>query len=179
MQLQLFSILFSGLLYLGFYNLNTSLFQALEFSPNVNWIFLPAGMRLLCTLLFAEEGAIGLFLAAATIILLNYPEMDVITGFGAASISAGAPFLVYRFALYMGMPATLKKLTARRLSMLIVIYSAASAGMHQIWFALRGISSNPLQGFIAMFTGDLVGTLIIVYAMKMCLAGLGRLRKNA
>ncbi|MGB4345014.1 MAG: hypothetical protein WBJ21_01310 [Burkholderiaceae bacterium] len=179
MQLQLFSIIFSGLLYVGFYNLNTSLFQALEYSAGVSWIFLPAGMRLLCTLLFAEEGAVGLFLAAATIILMKYPEMDLVTGFGAATISAGAPFLVYRCALYWGMPSTLKQLTAYRLSILILVYSAASACLHQTWFALRGLSSNPLQSFVAMFTGDLVGTLIVIYAMKMCLAAFGHLRKNA
>lgn len=35
---------------------NEWLFTQFEFTPGINWIYLPAGMRLLCMLLFAEAG---------------------------------------------------------------------------------------------------------------------------
>lgn len=39
---------------------NEWLFSRFEFARGINWIYLPAGMRLLCILLFAEAGAVGL-----------------------------------------------------------------------------------------------------------------------
>jgi hypothetical protein len=175
-SLQFFSVLTSTVLYFGAFNLNTLAFSKLEFAPGVNWIFLPAGLRLLCTLLFAEEGAIGILLASFLIVQFSFPNMDGITGTGAAFISAGAPYLTYRLALLYGMPASLQQLTAGRLTILIVIYSSISAFLHQLWFVERGISSDLITGFGAMFTGDLAGSLIVIYAMKMILALLRKKR---
>ena len=51
-------------LFLSMIALNELLFTRLEFARGINWIYLPAGMRLLCILLFAEAGAIGLLIAS-------------------------------------------------------------------------------------------------------------------
>lgn len=169
-SLQIFSVLASTVIYFGAFNLNQLIFSSFEFAPGVNWIFLPAGLRLLSTLILAEEGAIGILLASLLITHFIYPGMDGITGIGAACISAGAPYLTYRLALLYGMPSSLQQLTAAKLSSLIVIYAAISAFLHQLWFVERGISPSLITGFGAMFTGDLAGTLIVVYAMKMLLA---------
>lgn len=177
-RLQISSVLATTALYFGAFNLNQLVFSTFEFAPGVNWIFLPAGLRLLSTLLLAEEGAIGILLASLFITFSTYPEIGSITGIGAACISAGAPYLTYRLALLCGMPSNLHQLTAGKLSALIVIYSAISAFLHQLWFVERGISTSLISGFSAMFTGDLAGTLIIVYAMKIILAVL-RKRPNS
>lgn len=174
--LQFFSVLATTALYFGAFNLNLLVFSTLEFSPGVNWIFLPAGLRLLSTLLLAEEGAIGILLASLLITYSNHAGIDGITGIGAAFISAGAPYLTYRLALLYGLPANLHQLTAATLSALIVIYSAMSALLHQIWFVERGISPSLISGFGAMFIGDLLGTLIVIYSMKMLLAVLRKQR---
>ena len=47
--------------------INELLFKRLEFAEGINWIYLPAGVRLLATLLFAEAGAIGLLAISPTI----------------------------------------------------------------------------------------------------------------
>ena len=158
------------LLYLGLFNLSATAFSGLEYSTGVSWVFLPAGMRLLCTLLFAEEGAVGLFLAAIVIALSDTSQMDLATGIGAAGISALAPYLSYRLALAYGLPASLRTLTPGWLSVLVFAYAGMSALMHQLWFVYRGISDNLVAGFGAMFIGDLVGTLIVLYSMKAVLA---------
>jgi hypothetical protein len=41
--------------------------------------------------------------------------------------------------------------------------------LHHLWFALRG-QGDLLQGFLAMFVGDLAGTLIVLYGIKGVLA---------
>ena len=81
-------------------------------------------------------------------------------------------------ALMIGMPTNLQKLTSANLSILIVIYAASSAMLHQVWFGLRDVSTNLLTGFGAMFIGDLSGTLIIIYAIKFSLATAALLKKN-
>ena len=42
---------------------NEWIFRHSEFVRGVNWIYLPAGIRLLCTLLFGALGAIGILIA--------------------------------------------------------------------------------------------------------------------
>lgn len=175
---QLASIIFTAALYFVFFNLNELLFSKLEFAMGVNWIFLPAGLRLLCTLLFGLEGAIGIGIGSIVVILTNFPDFDLISGVGAATISAGAPYLVYRLAIMMGLPTSLEKLSPSMLSVLIVAYAACSAMLHQIWFVLRGMSADLLTNFAAMFIGDLCGTLIIIYTMKIAIAAVRMIRKK-
>ena len=167
---QFSAVLCSALLYFGFFNLNQWCFAGLEFAPGVHWIFLPAGLRLLCRLLFAGEVAFGIFLASLAIMRLNFPELDLLTSLGSACVSAGAPYLTYRISLHFGMPATLLQLNTSRLLILTIVFAAASALTHQIWFVMRGLSDDLLTGFGAMFTGDLLGSLIVLYLVKIMLA---------
>ena len=169
-RLQFSAVLCSALLYFGFFNFNHWCFAELEFAPGVNWIFLPAGLRLLCTLLFAGAGAWGIFFASLAIMWLNFPELDLLTSLGSACVSAGAPYLAYRISLHFGMPATLLQLNTARLLMLTIIFAATSSLTHQIWFVMRGRSDDLLTGFGAMFTGDLLGSLLLLYLIKILLA---------
>lgn len=165
----LISIAVSAALYFGFFVLNGWLFKAFELHAGANWVFLPAGLRLMCTLLFGIDGAIGLLLASLFIVHLN-PSMDPVTGIVAAMISAGAPYLAYVGALRAGMPNTLHKLSAGGLSLLALVYAIANSSLHSYWFAARGVYPNFMHNWITMFIGDLLGTLIMIYALKMGLA---------
>ena len=176
LRLQLVSVLISATLYFGCFHLNMMLFDALELHSGANWIFLPAGIRLLCTLLLGAEGAIGLLIASLIISIQIYGDMGLVTNLVSACISAGAPYLVYRLALINGMPATLEKLNAAKLALLCLVYAFVSALLHSVWYTLRSVNTDMLTGFTAMFIGDLIGTLIILYAMKIVLATIRRTR---
>ena len=175
-RLQLISIASSALLYYGFFHLNMMLFNALELHSGANWIFLPAGVRLLCTLILAGGGAIGLLIASLIISIQTYAEMGLLTNLVSASISAGAPYLVYRLALLNGFPATLDKLNAARLSMLCLVYALAGALLHSLWYSLRSVHTDFLSSFTAMFVGDLIGTFLVLYTMKIVFATVRRTR---
>lgn len=178
--LQFISIAVSAFLYLSFFWLNDWLFHTTALHDGANWIFLPAGLRLLCTLVFAGEGAIGLLLASvASSMFLRDDSMDQMTRFGAALISAGAPYLVYRVALRIGMPATLRSLSATGLGLLALGYAFTSSFLHSFWFAVRGYFPDLLHGWSVMFIGDLIGTLIVVYLLKIILAVVRRARQAA
>lgn len=176
--LQLVSVGASALLYYGLFNLNTLLFSSLEVHQGANWVFLPAGLRLLCTLLLGGEGAIGLLLASY-LLSLSMANFDPVTVVVAPLISAGAPYLIYRLALARGLPATLDKLTAASLSVLIFLYAIASSLLHSIWFAISGVSASFLSSFTAMLIGDLIGTIIIIYMIKVGLTVWDRMKKRA
>ena len=64
-RLQAMMVMATMLLFVSMLALNEWLFTQFEFARGINWIYLPAGVRLLCTLLFAEAGAIGLLLVSS------------------------------------------------------------------------------------------------------------------
>lgn len=177
--LQFVSIAISAILYFAFFWLNDWLFAMTALHDGANWIFLPAGLRLLCTLIFAGEGAVGLLLASLLIGFMRTHSMDLITQFGAALISAGAPYIAYRGALKIGMPASLEKLSAGGLGVLALAYALTSSFLHSFWFMVRGFFTGFLQGWSVMFIGDLIGTLIMVYLLKTILAVARRTRPAA
>jgi len=158
-------VLFSAML-----AVNEWLFRRFEFAPGINFVYLPAGMRLLCTLLFAEEGALGLLIVSwAVSFLLFFPGQFERPFFGGI-IAALAPYLVYLLARWRyGLGASLANLTPRRLLVLVIAYSIASPLLHHLYFAWEG-QPDLVRGFLAMFIGDLSGTLIVIYGLKAVLA---------
>ena len=174
--LQLIFIFVSASLYFGCFHLNMMLFNTLELHSGANWIFLPAGVRLLCTLLLGAAGAMGLVIASLIISVQIYGDMGVFTNMVSACISAGAPYLVYRLALMNGMSATLGKLNAAKLAILSLVYAFMNALLQSGWYSLRSVHGDIVSGFAALFTGDLIGTVIVLYAMKVILATIRRAR---
>ena len=150
---------------------NEWLFTQLEFVPGINWVYLPAGMRLLCVLLFADAGAIGLLLVSWLVCFFHFFPNDFLRSFMGGILAAAAPWLANRVAQHaFGLRASLTNLSPRRLLACIVLYSVASPLLHHIWFYVHGDSGNLLHGFFVMFIGDLNGTLIVIYTMKALLS---------
>jgi len=149
---------------------NEVLFPHSEYVPEANWIYLPAGMRLLCTLLFGEAGAIGMLCAAwLSCVFLYFPD-DPVRSLFYGTISALAPYIIYLFATrVLGLRASLSNLTAKRLLLLIVLYSFASPALHQIWLAMHGEAEGAGKRFVVMVVGDLSGSLIVIYTIKVAL----------
>ncbi|MDE2607654.1 MAG: hypothetical protein KGL68_17205 [Burkholderiales bacterium] len=153
---------------------NQWLFSRLQYVPGIDYVYLPAGMRLLCVLLFAEAGALGLLLASWAInFLVQFPG-DFERAFAGGILSALAPYLVYRVARdRYGLQESLANLSAGRLLVLALACSVASPLLHHLYFALEG-QPHLVHGFLAMFVGDFFGTLIVIYGMKAVLVLLPR-----
>lgn len=159
-------VLFSAML-----GVNEALFRSLEFAPGINWIYLPAGMRLLCTLLFGGAGAVGLLIVSWAVCFLYFFPDDVLRSFVGGLLAAAAPYVVYLLAVRVyGLQSSLSNLTPRGLFACIVAYSLASPLLHHLWFWLYDGRDNVLGGLAVMIAGDLMGTLIVVYAAKGMLA---------
>jgi len=149
--------------------LNDWLFQRLEFASGINWIYLPAGVRLLATLLFAEAGAVGLLLVSWLVNFSSFFPDDPQRAFVGGVISAAAPYGVYLAACRIdGLHTSLTNLTPRRLLALALAYAIAGPLLHHLYFAWRG-QHDLVRGFVAMATGDLAGTLIVIYGVRAVL----------
>ncbi len=171
LRLHVSLVVASAVLFLLVFLANEWLFNSsqFEFVRGVNWIYLPAGMRLLCTLLFGGAGAIGILIASwITCVFYFFPD-DPLRAFAGGIASAAAPYLIYKLAQRMyGLQASLVNLNARRLLLLSVAYSIASPSLHHLWLLLQGESG--LSGFLVMVLGDLLGTLVVIYAIKFVLS---------
>lgn len=177
LRLNIYMIVVTVMLFSLMLFLNDLLFTRFEFARGINWIYLPAGMRLLCTLLFGAAGAIGLLIVSWLVCFFYFFPDDFTRSFMGGILAAAAPYLVYRIAQQVyGLRASLTNLTAKRLLICILAYSVASPLLHHIWFALHGDGKpeSLISNFLVMFVGDLIGTLIVVYAAKILLSLLPR-----
>ena len=166
---QLVMMLITITLFLFMLVLNEWLFSSLEFVRGVNWIYLPAGVRLLCTLLFAEAGAAGLLIVSWLVCFLYFFPDDWICYFGGGIVAALAPYGTFCAARrYFGLGASLVQLTPQRLLWLSVVYALANALLHLAWSVLRG-DGLPMDKFAVMMLGDFSGTLIVLYGFKALL----------
>jgi len=166
LQLQALMVLVTMVLFVAMLAINEWLFTHLEFARGINWIYLPAGVRLLSTLLFAEAGAIGLLLVSWLVCFFYFFPDDPVRSLAGGILAALGPYLIYRAAQHRyGLHASLATLTPKRLLILIVAYSLASPLLMHLWFALQG-QEGLVQGFLVMFIGDLSGTLLVIYTVK-------------
>ena len=167
----------TALFYVALFLLNDSVFSGLDFSAGVNWVFLPSGLRLLAVLLFDKWAALGIVLGSLMLAFHDLRLTDPVTVGVAACISGLAPLLARQVCLSLtDLKVDLKALTAVSLVRIALIFSAVSAGLHQSWYAWRGVSDNALASVLVMFSGDMVGTMLVLYSAKVMLSLEARLR---
>lgn len=161
----------TALFYVALFLLNGFLFSALDYSAGVAWIFLPSGVRLVAVLLFDKWGALGVALGALMLAFHDLRLTDPETVAVAACISGLAPLLARQICLNLtDLDVNLTALTAIGLLRVTVIFSATSAGLHQAWFAWRGVASFTPSSLLVMFCGDMVGAILVLYAAKAALS---------
>jgi hypothetical protein len=163
----LFEATLSAALYMGFFYLNQFITLPLEVAKGVNWVFLPAGIRIFITLIFDYSGAIGLAIASLLINYIGFYELDLISILGIAIICGIAPLLGRHFVIHnLKVHADLSNIAFTQLLATIVAYSLLSSGLHQLWFVTRGLDSGSWDHFVAMFCGDIAGSVLIVAVIK-------------
>jgi hypothetical protein len=163
--------------YTALYFVNEWFFSSLQFSPGVNWIYLPSGFRLMFVLIFVESGAIGVALASMFLSSLFTFKGDLISVLVTGLISGFAPYLA-RYVCHdkMGMDLELRDLTARKLISVAVVFALLSASMHQVFFSWRGQTKNFISSTAVMTVGDIVGTILMLYVAKLVLLGIRQKR---
>lgn len=135
--------------------------------PGVNWVYLPAGLRLLLVLLLGMCGAVGISLSSAVIAIVVYAPNDPLTGLVAGAISGFAPLTVqFTLQRYAGLNGDLRNLKSNHLLQLTFLYAMVTSFAHQMWFVVRGMTEHFWSSVWPMFVGDLIGTFIVLYAVQ-------------
>ena len=156
---------------LGFYllcGINDWLFQALAYAEGVSWVFLPSGLRLGLVLMFGGAGALGLVLGSLFVGLERPQALEVTVV--AAFLSGLAPWLARWVCLRaLGLRDNLSHLKARQLMQMALIFALISAVLHQVLYVSTGLSDSLLKGTAVMALGDLLGTLLVLYGIRILL----------
>lgn len=156
---------------LGFYllfHLNNLLFQWLDYSYGVSWLFLPSGLRLALVLVFGGQGAIGVILGSLCIALEvgKQPIEALLT----ALVSGLAPWMARWISLrYLDLRADLSNLRLPILLKTAVLFALVSAVSHQLLYVSLGLSEGFVSSTSVMVIGDLAGTLVMLYGVKLLL----------
>ena len=174
---RILGFLISAVTYTILFYVNAWLTTNLAYGLGVNWIYLPAGLRLFLTLIFGLPGALGIALSSFFISYLGDFPQDLTTCIGVGLISGLAPYLARIFVLTnVKISPDLSNLSLPKLAACILIYALFSAGLHQWWFAVRGLNqAGSLNHLLVMLIGDVLGTILLVGLIK---AGLDLLRPS-
>jgi hypothetical protein len=149
------------------YELNGAIFQYFDTNEFVSWVFLPAILRLVCVLLFGVTGVIGLFLGCfvTSLSLTN----DLLNSTLISFASSLSPLIAIKVCKQvMKIPTDLSNLSAKHLLVMTFIAAVTSSGIHSLYF---WYANNPIY-FGQMFIGDLIGSLLALYALRYFLSRL-------
>jgi hypothetical protein len=173
-RLDVYMIVATIFLHGGMMVLNELFGRQAEYLQGIGWIYIPAGTRLLCTLLFGRAGMLGLLITGWIATYWYYFPGDAVRATIGTIAGAVGPYLVYLIAQRrFGLQSSLANLTPGRLLVCALACSVASPLLHHLWFSLHG-EANLLPGFLVMCAGDLAGTLIVLYTFKGLLYIAGR-----
>lgn len=160
--------LISAALFAGFFRLNELIFSGLEHSQGVNWIFLPAGFRVLLVLGMGLPGCLGIFVGTLYLDQAHLLHGHATTTFMTGIVSGFTPWLVMKVMNHWRLlSADLKNLTHHQLLNFTLIYAAANAVLHQWLWSLNKVHDHQMWIELwPMFVGDLLGALLMLYAFK-------------
>ncbi len=161
-------VLTSAFLFVTFFEFNNWIFSAFQYSEGINWIFLPAGFRVILVLTMGLPGAIGLMLGSWFIDSASMTATTWFFPFINGVVSGLTPWLVMKYLIRQGWLAPqLGLMTASRLLQMTIIFSAASAMSDQlVWWSLEKPDANIWVDVWPMFVGNALGALLMLYGMK-------------
>ncbi len=161
------AVIACALIYTLLFYVNDWLTAFLEVAPGVNWIYLPAGLRLFLVLIFGLSGALGIAIASTLITFGRDLGDDMISTLGIGLISGFSPYLARLLVIRnLRINPDLSNLNLQMITISVLVFAFLSTGLHQVWFVLMGIPSGSLSNAIAMLIGDIVGALLFISLCK-------------
>jgi hypothetical protein len=154
------------LAFLGLNWINELVFLPIEQSKGINWVFIPAGVRLLSTMFFGLAGFEGLLLVS---LYLNFFHFEFDSDYRAWSGAVAGALGPYLAALlvkhWFELEPLLKGLTAHRLLFTGVLCGFMSPVFHHTftWILTGDVDWTALA---AMIIGDTLGILIVLCLAK-------------
>lgn len=142
--------------------LNEHLLRITEVVPGVNWLYLPAGLRMCYVLVLPVQGALAIF-GGSLIMASRDPTLSWALVMASAAVTAAGPLMARTVAMQrVGLEASLGNLNGRMLCGLAALFGAFSTALHQAFYA--GIGRDP--AILSMWIGDTLGCLLCLYGLR-------------
>ena len=146
--------------------INQSVFEIFSVSENINWIFLPAGLRLFFILVYRHRVLVGLFLGS--LLASVYLTQETLSPFTLCLALAStlnpliALYAMEKLTTYFNL--TLQNLTLEAIISLAILQAFFSTTLHHLIFLGFGktLHENFLGELLTMFFGDLFGILFML-----------------
>ena len=148
---------------------NEWLLASTKYGKGVNWVYVPAGLRLTFVLIMPWAGAIAISIGSFAMALRD-PDLNLLLAALNGVVTGIAPVLARQVAIaQMGLSDDLHELNRALLIKLCVLFGLFSSTCHQAFFAWLGRDAGLFAGAIPMFVGDTLGALVCLYLMKTAL----------
>jgi len=149
-----------------FFLINQSVFEIFSVSENINWIFLPAGLRLFFILVYRHRVLVGLFLGS--LLASVYLTQETLSPFTLCLALAStlnpliALYAMEKLTTYFNL--ILQNLTLEAIISLAILQAFFSTTLHHLIFLGFGktLHENFLGELLTMFFGDLFGILFML-----------------
>jgi hypothetical protein len=156
----------AAIVYAIFSKINMEILAASS-AYGANYIWLPAGVRLLIAMLLGVVGAAGVAVASTCLTLQNGSIVNLPDAIAYGLISGFAPYLAMRSLMgFLNCEFVRIGLTGKLLLQLTLWCAMVNAGLKYIFFLVEDPSRNFLESVLYMVLGDCVGTLIVLYSLK-------------
>jgi len=184
-----FLVLFTiaaALIWYGFAWTYHQLFAWSEWVPGINIEYFSHGLRMILVIVFAEAGAVGIVLGTALIgieLMLTNPAL----GMAHSLVAGAAVWLAARFVIKPSHEPSLLPQTAggiaaidgRSLVLLAFVSSVLNSLGHVLGWLLFDTEAKQLEvRFATMFTGDLLGAVILLYALRALILFIERNKRD-
>ena len=149
-----------------FFLINQSVFENFSVSENINWVFLPAGLRLFFILVYRQRVLVGLFLGS--LLAAVHLTQETLSPFTLCLALAStlnpliALYAIEKWTTYFNL--TLQNLTLEAIMSLAIIQAFFCTTLHHLIFLGFGktLHENFLGELLTMFFGDLFGIFIMM-----------------
>ena len=174
--------LISALVWCGFIWIYQQAFDWSEWVPGVNIIYFPHGLRMILVILFQSAGAVGIVLGSA-IMGADLIRANPALGLTQSAVAGLAVWLAARLVLTPStepslLPQTvggIAALNGRSLITLSVASAVFNASGHCLaWYLFDAEAKQFETRFATMFTGDLLGAVFLLYALRSLILFLER-----
>ena len=154
--------------WLVFFKLNFVFFSHFEKSHYINWVFIPAGVRLVSVLLFDEYAIVGLFIGALiTSLGMTVSPTEAVV---LSLISAFNPYLAIKLTKrILKLHTMLNGLSAKQLVVMSFFAAIFNCLTHNLYFYFINPEQYEWFSCVSMFTGDFAGILIVLYLFALVL----------
>jgi len=167
-QVFFYETLLSGTTFAVFYMLNLQISGSITPIYGAQWIFLPAGIRLLLTLVFPISGPLGIGLAAFLLAYFFRLPGQFITALGIGVTVGLSPYISRKIAVrQLNILPDLSNISITKIFFCTLVFSSISALLHHSWFVYRDLRSPSFNGFWVEFVGNTVGTFLVLSFFKI------------